>query len=83
LLLSVEQIKQMEVFEKRAQLPSSSNGGDGTSPGLSFWVRHNRLLCDDVSEAHWSLADGSGFELPVEGGVEKAMKHLQLMTDRL
>lgn len=52
------------ITEKREQ---PKEGG-----GEPRWVRHSSSLMDVTKAADWSLADGSGAELPIELPASKA-----------
>ena len=47
------------------------------------WVGDSQTLRESLREAAWSLGDGSGGELPVEGGRFADGDYLQMSGDRL
>ena len=49
----------------------------------SVWVGDSQLLRESRKESEWALADATGTELPVQGGLHAEGDFLQMSGDRL
>ncbi|KAI3434455.1 hypothetical protein D9Q98_002532 [Chlorella vulgaris] len=83
---AIIEITEHQVTEKRAasgtgtQATPSTNG---TAAGIPGWTRQSCLLRSETTETNWSLADGSGVELPIERGLPVTRTLLKQAASRL